>query len=243
MHNLWYTRAYTNDMGRHEWHEDTGWFSEYVSDTYTVQDAMNDQIPFPYQLEHDDAKMNVQGGNRSVRYKHTAHTSIYDLDTYSLIVLSDEKADIYNFTLGETVYQNQIADLTDFLKVGRVSKQPRSLVFNNTESNIAGGSIVEKDCATAFGSGNKALGNSSFVIGQNNEARGDASIAMGKGSITTGDYQVVMGKYNELDTENKYLFIVGNGEYNNKKNIFAIGRDGNIYVQKGHTEIKEFEVN
>lgn len=74
-----------------------------------------------------------------------------------------------------------------------------------------------------------AIGKYSVSLGYNSVASGTCSTAIGLGVISSQNNQFVCGKYNIEDTDNKYLFIVGNGASdNNKSNAFSVTSDGNI---------------
>ena len=110
----------------------------------------------------------------------------------------------------------------------------------NTE---ASGTVSHAEGAATKASGNyshaegaatKASGSSSHAEGANTEASGNYSHAEGQGTIAAGNCQHVQGEYNIEDTENKYAFIIGNGENNAEKlirsNAFAIDWNGKIYI-------------
>ena len=97
----------------------------------------------------------------------------------------------------------------------------------------AEGSVTKAsgDISHAEGRGTIASGTRSHAEGDLTVASGDYSHAEGQGTIAAGNYQHVSGKYNLEDTENKYAFIIGNGNFNNSRsNAFAIGWNGEIYI-------------
>lgn len=72
----------------------------------------------------------------------------------------------------------------------------------------------------------------------NNVASGDGSHAEGHRTKASSNYQHVQGKYNVEDADDKYAFIIGNGEdEDNRSNAIAIGWDGKIYVNNSETGI------
>ena len=83
----------------------------------------------------------------------------------------------------------------------------------------------------ALGSGSDALGEASFAWGTGSEAKGRASYAGGHHAIASGNYQHVLGKDNKEDTENKYVFIIGNGEIGAKSNALTVNWNGNTWVK------------
>ena len=95
--------------------------------------------------------------------------------------------------------------------------------------------------STAIGMGTLAEGEGSFAIGVNTVAKGRASFAAGEGTIAASSNQFVHGKYNIEDTEDKYIEIIGNGTDDaNRSNAFAIGKNGDIYID-GKVEAAKFD--
>lgn len=90
----------------------------------------------------------------------------------------------------------------------------------------------------ASGNQSTAVGNYTTASGQNSFAEGDGTIASGLNSHTSGagtiansDDQFVTGKFNTVDNNNKFAFIVGNGNNTNvRSNAFAVGWDGKLYT-------------
>lgn len=103
---------------------------------------------------------------------------------------------------------------------------------------------ASKSQSHAEGNGTKAYGIASHAEGQGTTASGDYSHAEGYVVTASGmyshaegfrtkassEYQHAQGKYNVEDTEEKYAFIIGNGDADNCSNAFAIDWDGKIYV-------------
>lgn len=106
-------------------------------------------------------------------------------------------------------------------------------VFNDYENNIANG-----DYSHAEGHYTTASGNTSHAEGSGTRAEGDGSHAEGHRTKASSNYQHVQGKYNVEDADDKYAFIIGNGEdEDNRSNAIAIGWDGKIYVNNSETGI------
>ena len=85
----------------------------------------------------------------------------------------------------------------------------------------------------AEGNANIASGHLSHVGGMNSGASGFASFAHGYGLQANGEYQAVFGMNNIVDTNNKYLLIVGNGPGDGSlSNAFVVTASGHIDVQK-----------
>lgn len=87
--------------------------------------------------------------------------------------------------------------------------------------------IYHPECKLFFG---KVLGensnsfNTSTAYGKNSNAFGDSTIAK-------GENQTTLGRFNEIDEENRYAVIVGNGTDNeNRSNAFTVDWHGNTRV-------------
>lgn len=93
---------------------------------------------------------------------------------------------------------------------------------NITKPLTVSGSVQEGDITTASGA-------NSHAEGRLTNAKGNASHAEGGGTIAAGNYQHVCGQYNVEDTDNSFLFIVGNGTGSaNRHNAFAVTRSGEL---------------
>lgn len=67
------------------------------------------------------------------------------------------------------------------------------------------------------------IGDTIYIYMPNAGALGFVSHSEGYNTIATGDYQHVQGKWNEIDKENKYADIVGNGSSkNNRSNAYTL---------------------
>lgn len=101
------------------------------------------------------------------------------------------------------------------------------------DQTIAGGLA-----STAMGSSTRAIGYASFATGRYASARGEASTAMGLYTTAKGYGSTVVGVYNDsiLATDQTSfsagtpLFIVGNGELNNRSNAMVVRKDGDIGI-------------
>lgn len=74
-----------------------------------------------------------------------------------------------------------------------------------------------------------ASGNYSHAGGYRAKALGECSHAEGYCTIANGNYQHVQGKHNIEDTENKFVHIVGNGEYQMPSNAHTLDWNGNAW--------------
>lgn len=94
---------------------------------------------------------------------------------------------------------------------------------------------AQSDNSTTFGYKTVANGFAAIAEGNNTQAISPGSHAAGEGTIASGvSNQFVIGQYNEKDEDGKYLFIIGNGTYDNskkeetRKNVFTVGKNGSI---------------
>ena len=106
-----------------------------------------------------------------------------------------------------------------------------------------GGTLASGSQAHAEGASTTASGDNSHAEGLSTTASGALSHAGGCGTIAARKSQYVIGEYNVADTEGEdgtnrgeYVLIVGNGDYNNRSNAFAIKWDGTMVFANG-TEI------
>ena len=88
---------------------------------------------------------------------------------------------------------------------------------------------VENSGGTANGYNNTSQGKNSQANGISTTSIGEASSANGIGTIATRRAQTVEGTYNVKDEEEKYLHIVGNGEYGKPSNAHTIDEEGNCW--------------
>ena len=82
----------------------------------------------------------------------------------------------------------------------------------------------------AEGFGAKANGTFSHAECRDTEANGSDSHAEGDGTVANGECQHSQGKYNIIDTDGKYLHIVGNGrDTSNRSNAHTLDWYGNAW--------------
>lgn len=85
-------------------------------------------------------------------------------------------------------------------------------------------------------------GNYNTVIGTDNEITGEAGrvTLIGEGLRNTSWWQTVVGRYNKVDTysssDERPLFLVGNGYTGYRSNAFSVIRDGRAKVQSAPVE-------
>lgn len=74
------------------------------------------------------------------------------------------------------------------------------------------------------------IGDTIYIYMPNAGALGHVSHSEGYNTIATGDYQHVQGRWNEIDKENKYADIVGNGSSKNvRSNAYTLDWNGNAW--------------
>lgn len=85
-------------------------------------------------------------------------------------------------------------------------------------------------CSAAFGHKTSVSGSYSAAFGYNTKAIGHMSAAFGRDTSATKSFQFVCGKFNDEKTDKNYLFVVGSGTENAKKNSFAVTSNGEIVI-------------
>ena len=89
-------------------------------------------------------------------------------------------------------------------------------------------------CSFAI-NGSRTEGEYSFASGYHSEANGPSSMASGYYTKASSEHQFTSGKLNIEDKENKYLHIVGNGNFENGtpqySNAHTLDWDGNAWYQ------------
>lgn len=102
---------------------------------------------------------------------------------------------------------------------------------------FGGGTLVEGQYAIAAGGSAKAIGNYSQAFGRLCTASAEGGFVTGYDTVAASPYQTVHGKYNIEDNNDKYAFVIGNGDEEVRSNALAIGWDGKIYVGNSETGI------
>lgn len=118
-----------------------------------------------------------------------------------------------------------------FNEVDGVGIQPTE----NGLYSMAEGWLCEASGYASHAEGNacSASGHLSHAGGMNSGASGFASFAHGYGLQANGENQAVFGMNNIVDTNNKYLLIVGNGPGDGSlSNALGVTANGHIDVQK-----------
>ncbi|MDE6540090.1 MAG: hypothetical protein K2K66_07855, partial [Ruminococcus sp.] len=120
----------------------------------------------------------------------------------------------------------------------------------NYTKALAISSHAEGSNTTASGQYSHAEGSNTTASGQYSHAEGSQTTASGAGSHAEGWYTVassdnshVMGKFNVEDTEEKFVFIIGNGTSQSaRSNAFAIDWQGNIYVNNSNSPVNVLDL-
>lgn len=217
-----------------------------VSDKIAVGDTIELYIDFVGQLI---------GSARSI-YKNTV-TTTFTTQTISLTTPSgDEPLDsIVINTTTKTITVNwletfQSVNITLRLQAEISIVNPSSIAIGKNCEATEDGSVAigyntlaDEINALAEGENTYAHGEASHAEGQETEASGQA--AHGEGFLTeaSGDYshaqnmgtvaaseaQTAIGKYNEVDGNDEYALIIGNGsDANNRSNALTVDWDGNL---------------
>lgn len=126
-----------------------------------------------------------------------------------------------------------------------ITNSAYTLLFgeNNTVNNCSNNVVI--------GSNNKSNNTTgSIILGTNNQtyiknSKGHHAVVVGEGLITYNDNETVVGRFNQSDSQSGYLFVVGNGHYNEyRKNAFAVLDNDWTYMPNAYiTNLKgaEFE--
>ena len=76
----------------------------------------------------------------------------------------------------------------------------------------------------------RASGSYSHAEGYDTTASGSYSHASGSLTVAKGKCQTVIGNLNSLDGNNQYIFIIGNGSGQKRKNAFTVDWGGNVVI-------------
>lgn len=93
------------------------------------------------------------------------------------------------------------------------------------------GCTASGDYSTAMGNNCKATAYASFAVGGRNEADNHYAACIGRNLNSTRASQLVCGMYNDDQTGNSALFVVGNGTGDGaRSNAFWVDANGNTHV-------------
>ena len=155
-----------------------------------------------------------------------------------------------SFTTGEENVASGTRSHAEGYKTKALSENAHAEGYNTqaigSHAHTEGHTTEAKYCAHAEGHTTKAHGNYSHTEGQETEtlkawahAEGYKTIsdsyaghAEGYGTKVTTDYAHVQGKWNEIDTEKKYVHLVGWGSSDtDRKNIHTLDTNGNAWYK------------
>ena len=109
--------------------------------------------------------------------------------------------------------------------VSKVENASHAISFGNINS-------VTKDYGCAIGRNCGSNGINALAYGYYSTANGDYDVVIGEQLITpdTGNNRFVVGRYNDKNIENM-LFVIGNGDTNERSNAFSVDKEGNVYCK------------
>lgn len=129
---------------------------------------------------------------------------------------------------------NLISGKTNELKSGNGGNSisgTYNIVEGSSNSIISGNdnNVKNADASLIFGARNSYLsGSNGLVSGFKNTYSGSYNAVLGLGNKVSGTCSFVRGKYNEEDTNNQYVDIVGGGNSDTeRKNIYTLDWQGN----------------
>ncbi len=115
---------------------------------------------------------------------------------------------------------------------------------------IGASTTASGNASTAMGSNTTASGFSSTAMGDFTNALGDKSLALGNGTTASGNNSTAMGYYTTANSPsslaigeynndyypansndvNRFLFTIGNGSYNARRNCFEVRKTGTVQI-------------
>ena len=95
-------------------------------------------------------------------------------------------------------------------------------------AGVLNASTASGNFSHAEGCGTVASGKYSHAEGRGAEASGNYSHAQGIFTVAKGSAQTVIGKYNEIDNDNSYALIIGNGNSASLSNALTADWYGNV---------------
>lgn len=191
-------------------------YSQFFDPTYTKVDDNNIIVT----VEKNSALYNLIKNSKALFY----NTYVKDDD----IVINDVASGVlrsFDYTvtdINDTQIKLTSANFKNFIKT-QTGKLPFFNIYNNGESNIInGGSIVNN-------------GSISIMSGQDiNVKNVYNTAAFGFGIDINNNSEIGIGVYNvskALTGDNRYIFTVGAGSQNERKNAIEVRRNGKVYVQ------------
>lgn len=152
-------------------------------------------------------------------------------------IISSETFDSKNVNILELYYndnKNILLPILNYECEQKDNKYLHKFVLNCQNINA----IIINDVSTfqCYTMKYGAIGDYSHAEGYKTIANGRASHVEGEGTIANNDYQFVIGKYNNTDSIDDKIFVIGNGTEENRTNIFSVDNDGDL-------EFKSFDVS
>lgn len=191
-------------------------YSQFFDPTYTKVDDNNIIVT----VDKNSALYNLIKNSNTLFY----NTYVKDDD----IIINDITSGVlrkFDYTVtdvNDTQIKLTSANFKNFIKT-QTGKLPFFNIYNNGEANIInGGSIVNN-------------GSISIISGQDiNVKNVYNSAAFGFGINITNNSEIGVGVYNvskALTEDNRYVFTVGAGSQNERKNAIEVRRNGKVYIQ------------
>lgn len=191
-------------------------YSQFFDPVYTKVDDNNIIVT----VEKNSALYNLIKNSKSLFY----NTYVKDDD----IVINDIASGIlrsFDYTvtdINDTQIKLTSASFKNFIKT-QTGKLPFFNIYNNGEANIINGSSIVNN------------GSISIISGQDiNVKNVYNSAAFGFGIDITNNSEIGVGVYNvskALTGDDRYIFTVGAGSQNERKNAIEVRRNGKVYIQ------------
>lgn len=189
------------------------------------------QFFYPTYTKVDDNNIIVTVDKNSALYNLIKNSNALFYNTYVKdddIIINDITSGVlrkFEYTVtdvNDTQIKLTSANFKNFIKT-QTGKLPFFNIYNNGEANIInGGSIVNN-------------GSISIISGQDiNVKNVYNSAAFGFGIDITNNSEIGVGVYNvskALTGNDRYIFTVGAGSQNERKNAIEVRRNGKVYIQ------------
>lgn len=189
------------------------------------------QFFYPTYTKVDDNNIIVTVDKNSALYNLIKNSNTLFYNTYVKdddIIINDTTSGVlrkFDYTVtdvNDTQIKLTSANFKNFIKT-QTGKLPFFNIYNNGEANIInGGSIVNN-------------GSISIISGQDiNVKNVYNSAAFGFGIDITNNSEIGVGVYNvskALTGDDRYIFTVGAGSQNERKNAIEVRRNGKVYIQ------------
>lgn len=191
-------------------------YSQFFDPTYTKVDDNNIIVT----VEKNSTLYNLIKNSKSLFY----NTYVKDDD----IVINDVTSGIlrsFDYTvtdINDTQIKLTSDNFKNFIKT-QTGKLPFFNIYNNGKANIINGSSIVNNGSTSIMSG--------YDINVKNVYN---SAAFGFGIDITNNSEIGVGVYNvskALTGYDRYIFTVGAGSQNERKNAIEVRRNGKVYIQ------------